>query len=320
MTKHDIYVPIESPGDLRILHALLKEAGEPVNALDAYAMDNFGKYESGVDINTLNVQNLSFWNGRWILTSVKGEKKITPEELRSLLLPDFKYVGKWLKGYGPYLMYITSGSPGGSLYGCGIDYKGQWADYTTPGAGLCALNHEAKQHAREATYLEVKDALIGQAKKRGFDKESFSIKEAVHPTFTRECTPGGSFILTSDGKTLFYGGVVLFHEGKWAELKEEDKFSELKEKPKVGDVVKMETKDPDNCLSSSLRQWARDPSLVLYYNSDHVISLHPGSLPPAGYLHLQYYGYVYFKGSFGHMMSKREIYLLKEYLKTERND
>lgn len=255
-------------------------------------------------------------------------------------------------------MYITSGSPGGSLYGCGIDYKGRWADYTTPGTGLCAFNHHAKQHAREATYLEVKDVLIGQAKKRGFDKESFSIKEAVHPTFTRECTPGGSFRPTSDGKTLFYGGVVLFHEGKWAELKEEDKFSELKEahkngamiqyknnqgewidinhpeplwsrdeyrikpkeKPKVGDAVKMETKDPDNCLSSNLRQWARDPSLVLYYNSDHVISLHPGSLPPAGYLHLQYYGYVYFKGSFGHMMSKREIYLLKEYLKTERND
>lgn len=234
MTKHDIYVPIESPGDLRILHALLKEAGEPVNALDAYAMDNFGKYESGVDINTLNVQNLSFWNGRWILTSVKGKKKITQEELRRLLLPDSKYVGKWLKGNGPHLMYITSESAEGVLYGYGLNTHGQWSDYSTPGTVFCAFNYEAKQRTREATYLEVKDALIGQAKERGFDKESFSIKEAVHPTFSRVTTEGGSFVLESTNLlSLFYGGVTLFHEGKWAELKEEAKLSEVKREMKT---------------------------------------------------------------------------------------
>lgn len=234
MTKHDIYVPIESPGDLRILHALLKEAGEPVNALDAYAMDNFGKYESGVDINTLNVHNLAFWNGRWILTSVKGEKKITQEELRRLLLPDSKYVGKWLKGYGPHLMYITSESAEGVLYGYGLSTNGQWSDYSTPGTVFCAFNSEAKQRTREATYLEVKDALIGQAKDRGFDKESFSIKEAVHPTFSRVTTEGGSFVLeTTNLLSLYYGGITLFHEGKWAELKEEAKFSEIKREMKT---------------------------------------------------------------------------------------
>lgn len=75
----------------------------------------------------------------------------------------------------------------------------------------------------------------------------------------------------------------------------------------------MTKKDTNNCLSSSLRQWERDSSLVLYYNSDHVINLMPYDAPPKNYLPLSEYGMGYFLSAFGEMLSDHCVYLLSRY-------
>ena len=72
-------------------------------------------------------------------------------------------------------------------------------------------------------------------------------------------------------------------------------------------------KDADNCLSSCLRQWKRDNTLVLYYNSNHVIALMPEDVAPEGYLTLDDFGEEYFLSSFGEMLSMSDRLNLNEY-------
>ena len=74
------------------------------------------------------------------------------------------------------------------------------------------------------------------------------------------------------------------------------------------------TNNSDNCLSSCLRQWRRDPSLVLYYNSNHVIALMKEDKAPEGYLTLDNFGEEYFLGSFGTMLDTTDRITLNEYM------
>ena len=69
----------------------------------------------------------------------------------------------------------------------------------------------------------------------------------------------------------------------------------------------------DNCLSSCLRQWKRDNSLVLYYNSNHVIALMSEDVAPEGYLTLDEFGEEHFLSSFGTMLSMSDRINLNEY-------
>lgn len=73
-------------------------------------------------------------------------------------------------------------------------------------------------------------------------------------------------------------------------------------------------KDADNCLSSCLRQWRRDNSLVLYYNSNHVIALMKEDKAPEGYLTLDNFGEEYFTGAFDRMLSLSDTITLNEYM------
>lgn len=74
------------------------------------------------------------------------------------------------------------------------------------------------------------------------------------------------------------------------------------------------TNNSDNCLSSCLRQWNRDKSLVLYYNSNHVIALMPEDKAPTGYLTLDNFGEEYFLGSFGTMLDTTDRITLNGYI------
>lgn len=73
-------------------------------------------------------------------------------------------------------------------------------------------------------------------------------------------------------------------------------------------------KDEHNCLSSCLNQWSRDNSLVLYYNSDHVIALMPYDYAPDGYLTLNKFGSDHLISSFGDMLSDSDRVNLMKYL------
>lgn len=179
---------------------------------------------------------------------------------------------------------------------------------------------------RLATPQEVKQALIEEAKRRDHAYTEYD----YNPIENELCG-------ISKGRLE-----SVFCDGHWEQPV--DKFAELKESHRNGAVIQFynnflktwsdvyqnkptwdkqeqyrikpdfEVKDEHNCLSSCLNQWSRDNSLVLYYNSDHVIALMPYDDAPDGYLTLNKFGGDHLISSFGEMLSDSDRVNLIKYL------
>jgi hypothetical protein len=103
----------------------------------------------------------------------------------------------------------------GNVYG--IQVNGEWFTYQTD-------NHPSNDRKnRYATQQEVKEALINEAKKRGFVKgvKFLSLLTAVKS----EC--GINYNYYYDENELYSNGMCLFKDGKWAEIVKEPTEIEL---------------------------------------------------------------------------------------------
>jgi len=95
-----------------------------------------------------------------------------------------------------------------------------------------------------------------------------------------------------------------------------------KDKTKVNGEIIVENRFSPNsirqitCLEYALTFWNEHRDYKIYYNSDHVINLKEGTIPPEGYLELKEFGLNHLLASFYYNYTFAEIIyvdLLKEY-------
>ena len=113
--------------------------------------------------------------------------------------------GKWYKDYDYFLVYITDINKG---VGYGFGSSGQWYNES---------NDWGFKDVRPATHQEVKEALIKEAKKRGFKKGvmiNHSIEGKGHRALIfNELSYHSGYNWLCDG-----WGNVVFKDGVWAEI------------------------------------------------------------------------------------------------------
>lgn len=71
-----------------------------------------------------------------------------------------------------------------------------------------------------------------------------------------------------------------------------------------------------NCLSWNLYFQKLNKDFRIYYNGDHVISLHNSITPPSGYEDLSSYGFPHLSMSFNGLLSSDEEDMLYDYIDT----
>lgn len=131
--------------------------------------------------------------------------------------PQFK-VGDWITcDEGNKLMLRINTAPlnvndNGLFIATGFSYDGVWE--------LRGQFGSAGKPWRLATEEEVKEALIGEAKRRGF-KEGAVVDCAEHGRRTKMCL--SSWYYHYDNDLLSYGGADIYKKGEWAEIVEEEK-------------------------------------------------------------------------------------------------
>ena len=137
----------------------------------------------------------------------------------------------WCVGENGALIYKTKEG----YYG--FDCVGDWRDYTE------YSNYETKY--RKATPQEVEKALIEEAKRR------YKVGDVIKCFDKRDCELFG-FVLKYDelSNSLYAtdtGNDVVFKNGKWATIIEQDKFTELKEAHRNGAVIQVKCTDGSWC-------------------------------------------------------------------------
>lgn len=142
-------------------------------------------------------------------------------------------VGKWYKGNVDFnsMIYITELENAGSfnrIHGYGFK-KSEWND-------LCHLlsNTEHEESLIEATSQEVESALIEEAKRRGYKVGN---SKCLNDGKIWGFDGGQGFHFTMGDNLLFLDASVVFKNGIWATIIEQDKFYELKEAHKNGAVI-----------------------------------------------------------------------------------
>lgn len=106
-------------------------------------------------------------------------------------------------------------------------------------------NYFLRRRFKPATDEEVKDALIAEAKRRGFKNlGEISIKSIFYTLFlSSKVYPKGTFVTIKNNYeftdlNLYLDGVLIFHDGKWATIIEEEEeeiisIKELREKIQI---------------------------------------------------------------------------------------
>lgn len=146
--------------------------------------------------------------------------KTQEADKEGLLKEEFK-VGKWYKWdkteKTDVLFYATELTDYPAIYGYGFGGKGVWSDETFFYRNPNNYN-DALTHLIPATDQEVEEALIKEAKKRGYKSGNY------------ECLKGSTFTHNDDYEydrgELFTGFIndqrnIIFSNGKWAEIVEE---------------------------------------------------------------------------------------------------
>lgn len=115
--------------------------------------------------------------------------------------------------------------------GYGINEIGTWVD------NCRWMADEGRDNWQEATPQEVEEALVKEAKRRGY-VEGVSVidLEDGKDVFFKK---GGGYILSDTSKKLFAHGATVFKDGIWATIieKQVDKFAELKEAHRNGAII-----------------------------------------------------------------------------------
>ena len=138
------------------------------------------------------------------------EKGLIKEELK---------VGKWYISETGTIAFIDS-CANGKYYGYGLNNLGDWIN---DGKNIFYMSYQK----RIATRKEVEEALIKEAKKRGF-KEGVRFESAFNGDdhIQREClrfnVEDNTLVECREGKIF---GNFIFHNGKWATIIEEKKLT-----------------------------------------------------------------------------------------------
>ena len=154
------------------------------------------------------------------------------------------YVGKWWKGTGEHLMYITDIDGDGHLYGYGFLPSGVWRGRDEMINGNCACTVFNRPNLVEATCLEVSEALIREAKRRGFIKGvKYKPISQIGPLSNEYYVGSHDPEVTKDGFQVYIGMQWIFVGGEWAGVIEEDKLYDLKEAHKNGAEIEIKWND-----------------------------------------------------------------------------
>lgn len=153
-------------------------------------------------------------------------------------------VGKWYKHkeFKDILICPERISDKGILYGFGFNQKGKWVSDENYLDGSCLCNEVAAKYLIPATEEEVKESLVREANKRYFDVGSKWIK----PYSSMEAIANGDFgysysFYNNDLTGFQFDGKSIFHNGKWAEIIEEEIKVVEKEEPTPRYTVTFET-------------------------------------------------------------------------------
>ena len=146
------------------------------------------------------------------------------KEFPELFKEDALVVGKWYKRKKDLNLWFLTHINNGCSFGYGFDYSGYWADELTGFNYSLELNR--------ATDKEVEQALIKEAKTRGFKKNVVIItsKTGVKRTLNSNNFEmiGNNLVCLSSKGSYIYSSV--FTNGKWAEIIKETITKEQAEK------------------------------------------------------------------------------------------
>ncbi len=147
-----------------------------------------------------------------------AEKKHAKELLKEFIPDAFENkleVGKWYKSNKGSICFNLEDS----YYG--FDFVGDWRDITYFKIG------QDKSEWELATEEEVREALINEAKKRGFNTiGNLKIKNTFGGISNGFLTITNDFYYDYKGNTLSLDGAIIFNNGVWAEIIEEPKETE----------------------------------------------------------------------------------------------
>ena len=150
-----------------------------------------------------------------------AEKKHAKELLQEFIPEAFTklQINKWYKRRHKKALFYVINLPNDECHLIkvyGFDNGGDW------------MHHESPQTYPDneviATEEEVREALINEAKKRGFNNIGIlKIKSTVGGISNGYHTTNNAFYYDYKGNTLRLDGVVIFNNGVWAEIIEEPK-------------------------------------------------------------------------------------------------
>jgi len=126
--------------------------------------------------------------------------------------------GKWYKNIKTDALYCVTKINSNSFDAYGFNYEGEWEESCSFGQ----INSEFNHNRRPATDKEVEEALIKEAKKRGFKVGvTVNSKKIGGNSVTGSWGLQGKwpFEITNDyGHTLRFGGSPIYADGVWAEI------------------------------------------------------------------------------------------------------
>lgn len=149
-------------------------------------------------------------------------------------------VGKWYKDTfyerKGDVYFITKINENGTCYGYGIKCV-EWIEVTKEDGLHCLYNSIASKYLIPATEEEVSEALIQEAKKRGFNSKTICICLDDN-TYPKKCgTTTIQYEYNYEDDYLFCGKQNIYEKGKWAEIIEQEpeeiKVTYEEVKPKV---------------------------------------------------------------------------------------
>ena len=151
-------------------------------------------------------------------------KENIEKEFPKLFKEDALVVGKWYKRKEDLNLWFLTHINNECSFGYGFDYSGYWADESTGFNYSLELNR--------ATEKEVEEALVKEAKRRGFKKNVVIItsKTGVKRTLNSNNFEmiGNNLVCLSSKGSYIYSSV--FTNGKWAEIIKETITKEQAEK------------------------------------------------------------------------------------------
>jgi hypothetical protein len=140
-------------------------------------------------------------------------KKKIEKEFPKLFKKSALVIGKWYKRKEDSSLWFVTHIKNGCSYGYGFDYQGRWADESK------GFNYSLKLN--KATAKEVEEALIKEAKRRGFKKgvrvDRVNLSDDYNPNNELKEDTINTIELFSDGY-LWVSNILIYDDGNWATI------------------------------------------------------------------------------------------------------